>query len=65
MDPDHHRVFLYTPDLSVSNQKKNRQRRLAIFQRLPQERTKLIGLAIFERSNVIFLERGRNDHFYL
>jgi hypothetical protein len=30
MGPDHHRVFMYTPDLSVSNQKENRQRRLLI-----------------------------------
>jgi hypothetical protein len=27
MIQDHHRVFMYTPDLSVSNQKENRQRR--------------------------------------
>jgi hypothetical protein len=30
MRSDHHRVFMYTPGLSVSNQKVNRQRRLAI-----------------------------------
>jgi hypothetical protein len=30
MGPDHHRVFMYTPDLSVSNQKETRQRRVAI-----------------------------------
>jgi hypothetical protein len=33
MGSDYHRVFMYTPDLSVSNQKENRQRRLAIFER--------------------------------
>jgi hypothetical protein len=27
---DHHRVFMYTPDLSVSNQKETRQRRVPI-----------------------------------
>jgi hypothetical protein len=26
MDPDHHRVFMYTPDLSVSDQKESPQR---------------------------------------
>jgi hypothetical protein len=30
MGPDHHRVFLYTPDLSVSNQKDSPQRQTAI-----------------------------------
>jgi hypothetical protein len=28
--PDHHWVFMYTPDLSVSNQKETRQRRVPI-----------------------------------
>jgi hypothetical protein len=26
MGPDHHQVFMYTPDLSVSNQKEQRER---------------------------------------
>jgi hypothetical protein len=30
MGSDHDRVFMYTPDLSVSNQKEARQRRLPI-----------------------------------
>jgi hypothetical protein len=30
MGPDHHRVFMYTPDLSVSNQKDSPQRQTAI-----------------------------------
>jgi hypothetical protein len=29
MGPDHHRVFMKTPDLSVSNKKESRQRRPA------------------------------------
>jgi hypothetical protein len=33
MGPDHHRVFMYTSDLFISNQKECRQRRLAIFKR--------------------------------
>jgi hypothetical protein len=37
MGPDHHRVFMYTPDLSVSNQKESRQLRLAIFERYKVE----------------------------
>jgi hypothetical protein len=30
MGSDHHRVFMYTPDLPVSNQKETRQRRVPI-----------------------------------
>jgi hypothetical protein len=30
MGPDHHRVFMYTPDLSVSNQKESPQQEIAI-----------------------------------
>jgi hypothetical protein len=32
MGPDHYWVFMYTPDLSVSNQKESAQQETAIFQ---------------------------------
>jgi hypothetical protein len=40
---DHHRVFMYAPDLSVSNQKKNRQRRLAILSDFPLSFSSWVG----------------------
>jgi hypothetical protein len=37
MGPEHHRVFMYAPGISVSNQKERRQRKLAIFKRSNEE----------------------------
>jgi hypothetical protein len=50
MGPDHHRVLMYTPDLSVSNQKENRQRRLAIFERFKQSEINK-GIKLLESSS--------------
>jgi hypothetical protein len=52
MGPDHHRVFMYTPDLSVSNQKVSRQRRPAVM----SDPTDLLGQA--KSHTLILLKKG-------
>jgi hypothetical protein len=40
--PDHHRVFIYTPDLAVSNQKGSPQQETAIFRDATSSQVKLL-----------------------
>jgi hypothetical protein len=62
MGPDHHRVFMYAPDLSVSNQKDSPQRRTAVLSDVTDFLNHKFEVDIYylARSGVDIIELGWN-----